>query len=120
MTVIIDGKQLAAELLFKLRNTIVRLDYQPRLVVLLVGDDPASTIYVRRKSDAALSVGIDATTIHLPADILQDELIDSIDLLNDAGTVDGILVQLPLPSHIDTAAVLEAIDPLKDVDGFHP
>jgi len=120
MTTIINGRQIAADLLFRLRRQVPLLTDQPKLVVLLVGDDPASAIYVRRKHAAARSIGINAATIHLPKDIEQDELMEHIHRLNADPEVKGILIQLPLPVQIDTPQVMETVDPLKDVDGFHP
>ena len=90
------------------------------LVVVLVGDDPASSVYVRTKDRAAREAGIEARTIRLPTETSQASLLATIQGLNDDPTVDGILVQLPVPDGIDTRAVIEAIDPAKDVDGFHP
>jgi methylenetetrahydrofolate dehydrogenase (NADP+) / methenyltetrahydrofolate cyclohydrolase len=92
----------------------------PGLIVILVGNDPASEIYVRSKLRHAAEVGIRSRVLHLPADITQAALLGHIATLNADPTVDGILVQLPLPSHIDADAVNEAIDPQRDVDGFHP
>jgi methylenetetrahydrofolate dehydrogenase (NADP+)/methenyltetrahydrofolate cyclohydrolase len=89
-------------------------------VVILVGADPASTVYVRSKDRAAREAGLDARTIKLPADVAQADLLAEIDRLNNDPAVDGILVQMPLPPHIDSRTVIEAIDPARDVDGFHP
>jgi methylenetetrahydrofolate dehydrogenase (NADP+) / methenyltetrahydrofolate cyclohydrolase len=92
----------------------------PGLAVVIVGEDPASQVYVRMKGKAADRAGFDSRRITLDADVSQDELLGVIDGLNADPTVHGILVQLPVPKHIDSAAVLRAIDPAKDVDGFHP
>ena len=121
---IIDGKQRAAAL----RRDIaigVRLlrdetGITPKLVTVLVGDDPASAIYVRRKGEQAAAVGMETASHRLDDRISQAELLTLIDSLNGDDMVHGILVQLPLPPHIDKSAVLRAIDPAKDVDGFHP
>src|SRR5262249_17723070 len=90
------------------------------LAVVLVGDDPASAVYVRTKDKAASAAGIAAQTIRLPATTTTSELLAKIAQLNADASIDGILVQLPLPPHIDTQTVLEDVDPAKDVDGFHP
>lgn len=92
----------------------------PHLVVILVGNDPGSVSYVTGKAKASAEVGIKNTTVRRDADITEQELLELIDSLNRDSTVDGILVQLPLPRHIDEAKVIEAIDRSKDVDGFHP
>jgi methylenetetrahydrofolate dehydrogenase (NADP+) / methenyltetrahydrofolate cyclohydrolase len=90
------------------------------LVTVLVGDDPASEIYIRLKHQAALDAGIDATDLRLPADITEQELLARIAALNGDDAVDAMLVQLPLPDNIDEAKVISAVAPAKDVDGFHP
>lgn len=92
----------------------------PRLAAVLVGDDPASTIYVRSKARACEKVGIDSDTLHFPDSTSTEELLEQVERLNAADHVDGILVQLPLPEPVDTEMVLDAIDPTKDVDGLHP
>ena len=117
---IIDGKAVAAALRATVAARVATLDFQPGLAVVLVGDDPASTVYVRNKDRAAAAAGIAARTIRLPADTTQAALLAQVGALNADDTVDGILVQLPLPPGIDPRAVIEAIDPAKDVDGFHP
>ncbi len=99
---------------------LARQGVRPRLDVILVGDDPASAVYVRSKGRACERAGIDSTTHRLPADTPQAELEALIDRLNADPAVDGILVQLPLPAGLDTHRVLDRIDPTKDVDGFHP
>lgn len=116
----IDGKAAAAALRAKLAAQVATLPFRPGLAVVLVGDDPASAIYVRAKDRAANAVGIAAHTIRLPPDTSTEALITRIARLNADPAVDGILVQLPLPSHIAPQAVIEAVDPDKDVDGFHP
>src|SRR6185503_5432964 len=90
------------------------------LATVLVGDDPASDIYIRRKHEAATEVGIEAEDLRLPAETSEEELLEVVARLNADDDVDGILVQLPLPSHIDEPRVIHAVSPLKDVDGFHP
>ncbi len=116
---IIDGKQIAKELRANIANQIATLDRKPGLAVVLVGDDPASRVYVRNKDNACKEVGFYSEKINKSADITQDELLDEIKRLNNDDKIDGILVQLPLPNHLDTNQVIEAINPNKDVDGFH-
>ncbi len=118
--VLLDGKAVAAKLRAEVGARVARLDYQPGLVVVLVGDNPASAVYVRNKDRAAKEAGLAVRTVRLPASTGQAELLACIAGLNADSAVDGILVQLPLPPHIAAQAVLEAIDPAKDVDGFHP
>jgi methylenetetrahydrofolate dehydrogenase (NADP+)/methenyltetrahydrofolate cyclohydrolase len=117
---IINGTEVAAALRAGLAERIAGLGFAPGLAVVLVGDDPASAVYVRSKDKAAHSVGIAARTIRLPATTQQAELMALIATLNDDATVDGILVQLPLPAGLDSEAVIRAIDPAKDVDGLTP
>ena len=117
---IIDGKAVAAALRAEVAARVAGLSFQPGLTVVLVGDDPASAVYVRSKDRAAREAGIAAHTIRLPAETTEAALLAEVRRLNDDPTVDGILVQLPLPAHIRAQAVIEAIDPAKDVDGFHP
>lgn len=117
---IIDGGAIAASLRTRLADKVAALGYQPGLAVVLVGDDPASAVYVRTKDKAASAAGIAAQTIRLPSAITTSDLVATIAQLNADEAIDGILVQLPLPPHIDTQTVLEAVDPSKDVDGFHP
>ena len=94
--------------------------HTPCLAVVLVGDDPASAVYVRNKKLACQKSGIESRSYELPSETTQDDLLKLVDELNSDPAVDGILVQLPLPAHIDSQAVLERIEPHKDVDGFHP
>lgn len=117
---IIDGKAIAAAMRARLAEQIAALGFRPGLTVVLVGDDPASAIYVRSKDRAANAAGIAVRTIHLPRDVAEAALLAEIARLNADPAVDGILVQLPLPPQIRTQAVQEAVDPTKDVDGFHP
>ena len=117
---IISGTSLAAALRADLARRVEQLDFRPGLAVVLVGEDPASAVYVRNKDRAAQGTGIRATTHRMSAETTQAELMDRIDGLNRDPEVDGILVQFPLPKHIGTRAIIEAIDPAKDVDGFHP
>ena len=117
---VLDGKAIAASLRAAVAARVRELGYQPGLAVVLVGDNPASTVYVRNKDRAAQEAGLRATTIRLPADTPQAELLAVIARLNADASADGILVQLPLPPDHSPRAVIEAIDPAKDVDGFHP
>lgn len=117
---IIDGKAVAAAMRARLAQQIARLAFRPGLAVVLVGDDPASAVYVRNKDLAAAQAGIAVQTWRLPQDTAEAVLLAQIARLNADPELDGILVQLPLPPQIRTQAVLEAVDPAKDVDGFHP
>lgn len=121
---IISGKELSAKLKAEMAHQVAAFPQKygrvPHLVVILVGDDPASVSYVTGKAKASEVVGIRNTTIRKPADIPEAELLDLIRQLNEDDTVDGILVQLPLPEHIREAKVIETISEAKDVDGFHP
>ncbi len=117
---LIDGKAIAARLRAEIAARVSGLGYRPGLVVILVGNDPASAAYVRAKDKASAAVGITARTIRLPPDTTQAALLAHVIELNADPDVDGILIQLPLPKQIDADVVIEAIDPAKDVDGFHP
>jgi methylenetetrahydrofolate dehydrogenase (NADP+)/methenyltetrahydrofolate cyclohydrolase len=117
---LIDGRAIGAALRADLAGRVKALPFSPGLRVLLVGEHPASAAYVRAKEKAAAEAGFDATTIRLPETITEAALLAEIHRLNANDTVDGILVQLPLPTHIRAEAVIEAIDPARDVDGFHP
>jgi methylenetetrahydrofolate dehydrogenase (NADP+) / methenyltetrahydrofolate cyclohydrolase len=121
---ILDGRALAAELRWQVSEDVARLrqtwGLTPGLAVILLGEDPASQIYVRTKAKATREAGMSSIEQRLPADTSEARLLTVIAELNQRQDVDGILVQLPLPKHIDTSRVLEAIDPAKDVDGFHP
>jgi bifunctional protein folD len=121
---IISGKELSAKLKAEMAARVATFPEKygrvPHLVVILVGEDPASVSYVTGKAKASEVVGIKNTTIRKPADITETELLDLIRELNSDDTVDGILVQLPLPEHISEAKVIETIAKEKDVDGFHP
>jgi methylenetetrahydrofolate dehydrogenase (NADP+)/methenyltetrahydrofolate cyclohydrolase len=120
---IIDGKAIAAKIRAEQKQRIQRLQQQhgvrPGLAVILVGNDPASQVYVRNKVTACKDVGIRSELIELPVTSTQDQLLSRIDALNTDPTIHGILVQLPLPPQIDVHSVLERIDFHKDVDGFH-
>ena len=120
---IIDGKKISQDIKDELKEKVAKLKESgitKCLAVIQVGDNPASTVYVRNKKKGCEYVGIDSLSYELPNETTQDELIKLIHDLNDNDKVNGILVQLPLPKHIDEDAVIYAIDPKKDVDGFHP
>lgn len=120
---IIDGKGVAAEIRASLTKKVAELtakDKTPGLDVVLVGDDPASAVYVRSKERACKQIGINSTVHRLSQETTQEELLNLIHELNGNPQVHGILVQLPLPSHLDEEKVINAISPEKDVDGFHP
>ncbi|HEY5300279.1 MAG TPA: bifunctional methylenetetrahydrofolate dehydrogenase/methenyltetrahydrofolate cyclohydrolase FolD [Acetobacteraceae bacterium] len=117
---ILDGRALAASLRAEVAARVAGLGFLPGLAVVLVGDNPASSVYVRNKDRAAAAAGITAQTIRLPSAISETALAAEIARLNDDDLVDAILVQLPLPAHIGPHAIIAAIDPAKDVDGFHP
>jgi methylenetetrahydrofolate dehydrogenase (NADP+) / methenyltetrahydrofolate cyclohydrolase len=117
---ILDGKALGARLRAGLAQRIAGLSFKPGLRVVRVGDDPASGVYVRNKDRAAAEAGFDSATIHLPESTTEAALLVEIARLNADPVVDGILVQLPLPGHIRAEAAIAAVDPTKDVDGFHP
>ena len=116
---IIDGKAIAAELRQQVANEVGKLPFKPGLAVILVGEDPASKIYVRNKQVQTVEAGMNSFEHRLDADTSQDDLLALIAKLNADDAVHGILVQLPLPDHIDENRVINAIDPDKDVDGFH-
>ncbi|MCK1787333.1 bifunctional methylenetetrahydrofolate dehydrogenase/methenyltetrahydrofolate cyclohydrolase FolD [Pseudomonas sp. TNT11] len=118
----IDGKAISAQVLDEVRDEVLLLATQkifPALAVVLVGDNPASEVYVRNKLLRAKEVGIRSLEYRLPDDASQAQVLDLLAQLNADASVNGVLVQLPLPAHIDEAAVIHAIDPIKDVDGFH-
>lgn len=116
----IDGKAFAAGLRARLAAEIPSLGFQPGLAVVLVGEDPASQVYVRNKAQQTVEVGMRSFEHKLPAETTEAEVLALVAKLNADPAVDGILVQLPLPKHIDADKVLLTIDPAKDVDGFHP
>ena len=124
MATVIYGSEIAKEVKANLKEKVAQLANAgkrlPKLVVILVGDNPASLSYVTGKEKACKEVGMDSDLIKLPAETTQTELEALIQQLNEDDNVDGILVQLPLPKHLDEDAILEKIDPSKDVDGFHP
>jgi methylenetetrahydrofolate dehydrogenase (NADP+) / methenyltetrahydrofolate cyclohydrolase len=115
----IDGKALAAKVRAEVAADVAELG-DVGIATVLVGDDPASHVYINLKQKAATAAGIRATDHRLPAETTQEELLALIADLNADDTVDGLLVQLPLPDHLDEAAAIEAVDPAKDIDGIHP
>jgi methylenetetrahydrofolate dehydrogenase (NADP+)/methenyltetrahydrofolate cyclohydrolase len=118
---IIDGIALAKAIRAEVAAEVARLGgRKPGLAAVLVGEDPASAVYVRSKGKACLEAGMHSETIRLPAQASEDELLATVDRLNADPAIHGILVQLPLPGHINSEKVLHRIDPAKDVDGFHP
>lgn len=121
---LIDGKQIAEQCRLQVQQQAAALQQQtgvvPHLAAILCGDDPASQVYVRNKEKACAKAGFRSTLHRLPADVTQPQLLQLIESLNRDPDVHGILVQLPLPRHLDTVAILDAVTPLKDVDAFHP
>ena len=120
---LIDGKSLANKVQTTVATEVAQLKQEknivPGLAVILIGDDPASHAYVKMKAKACENVGFYSITHNMPDTISQDEIIATIEMMNNNPRIDGILVQLPLPKHVDTDKILEVIDPKKDVDGFH-
>lgn len=120
---IIDGSALAKEIRIEVKNEVDTLQPKgvvPGLAVVLVGDDAASHAYVKMKAKACKEVGFYSIVHEMPDSVSQEKIIETIAMMNQNPNIDGILVQLPLPSHIETEKILEVIDPKKDVDGFHP
>ncbi|OGI00163.1 MAG: bifunctional methylenetetrahydrofolate dehydrogenase/methenyltetrahydrofolate cyclohydrolase [Candidatus Melainabacteria bacterium GWF2_37_15] len=120
MSVLIKGKELSEKIVENIAQEVKNYEKKPGLTVIIVGDNPASRVYVNKKKTTAEKAGFNSAVIELPEDVSQQELETHIDVLNKEDTVDGILVQLPLPKHISTYDILERIKPEKDVDGFHP
>ncbi len=117
---LLNGKKISEKILNEVKISVEKLDRKPHLVVILVGDNPASKIYVRNKQKAAEKVGIKSTVYEFDKNITESELLLKIEELNNDSDITGILVQLPLPEHIDKNKVVTAISPKKDVDGFTP
>ena len=120
---ILDGKELSNSIKDKLKNEVIKLkadSVTPGLAVVVVGDDAASHTYVKMKESACEKIGIYSIVHKMPSDISQEKIIETIQMMNVNPNIDGILVQLPLPSHIDTDKILQTVSPKKDVDGFHP
>lgn len=120
MTIILDGKRLRDELLEELKTKLSSYKVLPKLTVILVGDNPASQIYVNNKKKTAEKLGIISEIVNYPEEITETELLEKINELNNDKSVNAILVQLPLPSHIDKSKIINTISPIKDVDGFTP
>ena len=123
MSQLIDGKKIAAEIKDELKEKVSKLKEEGIhicLAVIQVGDDPASSIYVNNKKKACAYIGIESLAYELPEETTQEELVSLVQKLNGDAKVNGILVQLPLPDHIDADAIIRTISPDKDVDGFHP
>lgn len=124
MPIIIDGNALAAEIRTEVAADVARLKESnglvPGLNLLLVGEDPASTVYVRYKAKDCEKVGIKSTIVRMPSDATEEDVLAQVKAWNNDPSVQGILVQLPLPKHINEHRVISTIDPAKDVDGFHP
>lgn len=119
----LDGKKLSQKIAGQLQQRVTKLKARgvsPKLAVILIGDDPASQIYVRNKRRMAKKIGIETSDLRLPVATSEEKLLQIIAELNNDVTVHGILVQLPLPPQINEETIIQAIDPLKDVDGFHP
>jgi methylenetetrahydrofolate dehydrogenase (NADP+) / methenyltetrahydrofolate cyclohydrolase len=121
---LIDGKKIAAAIKVEIAAEVKRMMDKgarpPHLAAILVGEDPASETYVRNKSRSCKEVGFDSSTYKFPADVPEKEILDTVGFINEDPDIDGLIVQLPLPAHIDNQKVIEAIRPEKDVDGFHP
>lgn len=121
---LIDGKKISATIREEIANEVRRIadagGKVPHLAAILVGEDPASETYVSSKARACKEVGFDSSTYKFPADVSEKELLDAVEFINNDPEIDGLIVQLPLPAHIDNQKVIQQIRPEKDVDGFHP
>ncbi len=121
---LIDGKKISATIKEEIAGEVQKIKDQggkiPHLAAILVGDDPASETYVNNKSKACEKVGFDSSTYRFPSDVSEEELLETVDFINKDHEIDGLIVQLPLPDHIDNQKVIQRIAPEKDVDGFHP
>ncbi len=120
MTVILDGKACSDILIEQLKMKVQNEKKKPKLAVILAGNNPASEIYVRNKQKKAQYIGFDSLVIMLDSDIPQENLLEQIHILNEDADINAILVQLPLPHHINTEKIIEAVNPIKDADGFTP
>ncbi len=120
MTIILDGKKLRDKILADLKIRLSNFEKKPTLVVILVGDNPASKIYVNNKKKTAENIGINSIILNYPENVSEYELLSKINELNQDSDVNAILVQLPLPKHINKDNIINSIDPIKDVDGFTP
>lgn len=117
---IIDGKSIATGIRAKIKEEVARLTKKPKLVVVLVGDDPGSAVYVRNKEKACAEVGMESFVYRFSSDTSQEQVLGVLEELNQDKSVNGILVQLPLPSHLDENKIIAMVSPAKDVDGIHP
>ena len=117
---LIDGKQISTQIKDELKDRVAKEGIKATLAVIQVGDDPASSVYVGNKKKACEYIGIGSRSFELPEKTTEEELLDLIDKLNADDEITGILVQLPVPAHIDDKKIINRISPLKDVDGFHP
>ncbi len=121
--IVLNGKELAQKIQAKIKEDVELLkkaSITPGLAVILIGDDPASQVYVKKKAEACKEAGIYSVVHEMPENIKEETIINTIKLMNENQNINGILVQLPLPLHINQTKIIEAIDPKKDVDGFHP
>ena len=121
--IVLNGKELAQKIQAKIKEDVELLkkaSITPGLAVILIGDDPASQVYVKKKAEACKEAGIYSVIHEMPENIKEETIINTIKLMNENQNINGILVQLPLPPHINQTKIIEAIDPKKDVDGFHP
>jgi methylenetetrahydrofolate dehydrogenase (NADP+)/methenyltetrahydrofolate cyclohydrolase len=121
---LIDGKNIATQIKSEIATEVRRLreetGHSPHLAAILVGEDPASETYIANKEKACAEVGMSSSVYKMPADISEEELLESIDFINNDDEIDGLIIQLPLPKHINVDKVIASINPKKDVDGFHP
>lgn len=120
MPIIMRGKEVAEKILENIKQEVKQLDKKPSLTVIIVGSNPASQLYVKKKKETAEKIGFISNLIELDESITQQELEANIDKLNDDNNTNAILVQLPLPKHLNSEKIIEKINPKKDVDGFHP
>ncbi len=121
--ILLDGKKLAQKIQLEIKEDVDLLkkaSITPGLAVIMIGDDPASRVYVKKKAEACKEVGIYSIVHEMPENIKEETIINTIKMMNENNSINGILVQLPLPPHINQTKILETIDPKKDVDGFHP
>ncbi len=121
--ILLNGKKLASKIQSEIKKEVdlfKQASITPGLAVIMIGDDAASRVYVRKKAEACKEVGIYSVVHEMPENIKEETILNTIKLMNENSNINGILVQLPLPSHINQTKILEAIDPKKDVDGFHP
>lgn len=118
MTIILDGKKLSAKIIEEVTEKVAKLDKKPHLIVLLIGEDPASELYVGMKEKTALKIGLQSTVLRYPQDTSEEVILNKIAELNNDDGVTAILVQVPLPKHISEQKVIQAVAPNKDVDGF--